>query len=351
MPSLSLRMGRFAGVGTLATLVHVSAAFLANQSGAAGPMAANGVGFVCAVAVTYLGNYYWTFPGGGSHMHSLQRFSVMAGVTLLWTSSVVHVVGNVLGWPFIAALLIILATAPPANFVLSQLWVFRQDRTSVRWSEFELPALLALLAGAAWFYAGTMLNHDTSWYLIATSRWLDGAELYRDIVEINPPLAFYLTAPAVLLARATGLVPHHAYVLQVIALTLPSLLWLRSLLRRAPLDETHRRIMLAAGVAALCLAPIVEFGQRDHLMMIFVLPYIALMAFTPPSSRAERCLIGAFALLGLALKPHFFALPLFMGLLMIQRRRTVLAPLTPEHLVIGVGAVLYAAAVWAFHPA
>jgi putative flippase GtrA len=142
MPDLSLRLGRFAGVGTVATLVHVSAAFAANQSGAVGPMIANSIGFACAVAVTYLGNYYWTFPGTGGHGRSVQRFSVMAGLTLLWTSSVVYVASGLLHWPFIVALAVILITAPPANFALSQLWVFRPGRSDVQWSDFELPVLV-----------------------------------------------------------------------------------------------------------------------------------------------------------------------------------------------------------------
>lgn len=125
MPSVSLQLSRFAGVGTTATLVHVSAAFLASQSGAAGPMIANTIGFACAIAVTYLGNFYWSFPGAGSHFHALQRFSIMAGLTLLWTSSVVYIAGSVLDLPFIAALAIILVSAPPANFVVSRVWVFR----------------------------------------------------------------------------------------------------------------------------------------------------------------------------------------------------------------------------------
>jgi putative flippase GtrA len=352
MSLLSLQVGRFAGVGTIATLVHVSAAFLAHQSGAAGPMIANTVGFACAVAVTYLGNFYWTFPGAGSHIRSLQRFSMMAGLTLIWTSSVVYIAGVLLDWPFIVALAIILATAPPINFVLSRLWVFQRGRASLQWSDLEIPAMAVLFLAAAWFYAGTMLNHDTSWYLIATSRWLDGAELYRDIVEINPPLAFYLTAPAVLLSRATGLAAHHAFVLQVIALSLASLLWFRALLQRSPIvTEPRRQLLLIAAFAALCLTPVGEFGQRDHLMVIFALPYIGLMAFTPASGRVERCIIGAFALPGLALKPYFLVLPLILGLLMILRQRRVLAPFTAEHLVIGSGSVLYALSIWIFYPA
>ena len=54
---------------------------------------------------------------------------------------------------------------------------------------------------------GHHLNHDTSWYFVATEAWLDGAPLYSEIMEINPPLAFYLTAPFVWLSRAMGSTP------------------------------------------------------------------------------------------------------------------------------------------------
>ena len=45
------------------------------------------------------------------------------------------------------------------------------------------------------------MHHDVAWYLYATGRLLDGATLYRDIIDLNPPLIFYLTTPAVWIAR------------------------------------------------------------------------------------------------------------------------------------------------------
>ncbi len=47
------------------------------------------------------------------------------------------------------------------------------------------------------------LNHDAAWYLYGAGRVVQGAKLYRDIVDINPPLIFYFGCPAVLLARST----------------------------------------------------------------------------------------------------------------------------------------------------
>ncbi|MCA9170349.1 MAG: hypothetical protein KDB23_21875, partial [Planctomycetales bacterium] len=63
-----------------------------------------------------------------------------------------------------------------------------------RWSgSLDLLLLMGALVAAAIFYPMATLNHDSSWYLIATRMWLDGAQLYQDVMETNPPLAFYLT--------------------------------------------------------------------------------------------------------------------------------------------------------------
>src|SRR5215470_6254894 len=61
--------------------------------------------------------------------------------------------------------------------------------------------MAALWATALAFYLTTHLHPDVSWYLVATDRILDGARPYRDIIEVNPPLAFYLTTPPVFAAR------------------------------------------------------------------------------------------------------------------------------------------------------
>ena len=45
---------------------------------------------------------------------------------------------------------------------------------------------------------------DLAFYLYAARRMLGGAVLYRDVVEINPPLIIWLNIPAVLIAELGG---------------------------------------------------------------------------------------------------------------------------------------------------
>ncbi len=71
----------------------------------------------------------------------------------------------------------------------------------------EILALALTVVAAALFFPWFALNHDTSWYLLSTNNWLDGASLYRDIMEISPPLVFYHTVPSVLVSRCLGISP------------------------------------------------------------------------------------------------------------------------------------------------
>jgi len=67
------------------------------------------------------------------------------------------------------------------------------------------PGLWLLLAALCLAAVGpAYVNHDAAWYLYMVDRWRDGASLYREVVDTNPPLIIWLTAPAVL-AHAAGI--------------------------------------------------------------------------------------------------------------------------------------------------
>src|SRR6187397_2430917 len=118
-------------------------------------------------------------------------------------------------------------------------------------------ALLTLGLVGAWFsYAGTPLHHDPSFTLVATGRWLDGAKLYQDIMEINPPLIFYLTAPSVLVARIAGTPDATVFVLFMLGLIAIALGWSWSLVSRIPdLPPASPYVALAAFFVGLVVAP------------------------------------------------------------------------------------------------
>ncbi|MGH6946753.1 MAG: hypothetical protein ACREDZ_05450 [Kiloniellales bacterium] len=189
------------------------------------------------------------------------------------------------------------------------------------------------------------INHDSAWYLIATARWLDGAELYRDIIEINPPLAFFLTAPPAALAKSLDLLPATAFVLYVFLLIALSLLLIwRILCHLSRSDGLTRQSLLAAALCALTLLPGGDFGQREHLMVIFALPYVALLAARVRGGQPSPSLslfIGFWAALGFGLKPHFLLVPAALEIYQFLRTRNCCLVLRPETITLAGSLIAY----------
>lgn len=180
----------------------------------------------------------------------------------------------------------------------------------------RLPAqgivVLVVTLLSAWFYSSFDLSHDASWYLVATQKFAAGSELYSDLIEINPPLAFYLTVPAIWLAQFTTLSTTTAFFLYCSALGGISALWCASLITRANFEERRRLILFGSVLLIFFVLMIAEFGQREHLMAMLASPYLlslVLMSRLQEIPRGEHIMLGLMAFLGLALKPYFLAIP------------------------------------------
>ena len=214
--------------------------------------------------------------------------------------------------------------------------------------------VIALGGLAALIYPHFSLNHDASWYLVATAMFLDGGELYVDVIEINPPLAFYLTVPPVAAARALGTDPTTTFYLYTIMLALAACAWSFRLLQGADLTSHERAWLLAAVAVALLALPAAEFGQREHLMLIFAMPFLLGLILRPALSRMPRmqqvvlALVGA---LGLLLKPYFLLIPASIGLMRIIQDRNLRAVTDPGMLALAGAGLSYILFVVLVHPA
>jgi hypothetical protein len=195
---------------------------------------------------------------------------------------------------------------------------------------------------------------DIGFLLDAASRLVDGATLYVDVVEINPPLIIVLNVPAVILGRLLGVSNILIYRLGV-TLVLGSALFLswRALGRAISQDAPELRDrLLVLMVAALFPLSGQDFGEREHLLLALVLPYLLSAAGRLEGrdpTRAEGLLLGGLTGVALALKPQF--LPLWFAiewyLWRHAPRRTALRPESVA--IVGVLAV-YGVAVIALTP-
>jgi hypothetical protein len=151
---------------------------------------------------------------------------------------------------------------------------------------------------------------DMGLYLYTAGRVLDGAQLYRDLVEINPPLIVVLNLPVVAFARATQLPEFLVYRLATAAVLATLLVYSSRLVLRYvfPDDPGRARYVALLFCFALFALARIDYGQREHFVLALLLPYVWLVAAERHGRRPaslEAGGIGLLAAVAVGLKPHF----------------------------------------------
>lgn len=204
------------------------------------------------------------------------------------------------------------------------------------------------MAGGVIVYAQAMPNNDVLWILTATSKWLDGARLYRDVVEVNPPQIFYLNGPPVLFSKLAGIPAYTAFVGYVFLLIGMSVAMTAGLARRLEPEGAGRRVLTLAVLVVLVAFPSTDFGQREHLMLVFCLPYLLLAALRAEGAEVDARLAGLcglFAGLGFCLKPFFLLVPLSLELYLAAQLRARWSLRRPETATLALVGLAYAASI------
>lgn len=205
----------------------------------------------------------------------------------------------------------------------------------------------ALLVATIVLMRDIPLGHDAVWQMWIARQLAHGARLYSDVLEVNPPLWFWMAVPLHHVAEAIGSSPRNVLKAAIFGSLCLSLALIALLRPGAPRVRVgmYLGLVLAASVVALP-----DFGQREHYTLLATAPWVAMIA-----ARAEQksvpaglaALIGIFAASGLALKIHFTIVPLALEIwLAIALRRVWIW--RPELVVLSICAAAYAAAVALF---
>ncbi|MEX2137650.1 MAG: hypothetical protein WD894_00185 [Pirellulales bacterium] len=167
--------------------------------------------------------------------------------------------------------------------------------------------LLASIACFGLFQAiSVRTNADVAWYLYTGDRILDGARLGSDIVEVNAPLIILLSMGVEALARliacsAIALLPWLVTALSCVSLAVCARI-------SRPWPAAVRQPFLTALAFVLFIDIGGMVGQREHLLVILVMPYVCSLvrlADREPIAAPHAIAIGIMAAIGFALKPFF----------------------------------------------
>ena len=117
------QLASFGTIGIVATLLHVTAAYLLRSGFGADPYFANLIGFLLAFGISFAGNARLTFSYRGAISAAFVRFLALSSVSLVMTTLwMAWVVRN--GLPMSLYVLVVILTVPPVTYLLSRFWVF-----------------------------------------------------------------------------------------------------------------------------------------------------------------------------------------------------------------------------------
>jgi hypothetical protein len=177
------------------------------------------------------------------------------------------------------------------------------------------------------------IGHDQIWQVWVGRQLLHGAWLYRDIIEVNPPLWFWIGVPLAAIGEIFGLQSR----------TVVVVFFAGSIALSLFLSPARYRPAL---IIAFVLIPLLDFGQREHFTLIATAPYVLLIAGRACGEEVRHPLaVGLFAAFGFALKPFFVIVPLILEAVIWRDRR-----IRPETVSLALCALAYTIAVPLFAP-
>ena len=212
--------------------------------------------------------------------------------------------------------------------------------------------LCAVALASAFLLRDIPITHDVVGQFWIARQIINGAVLYRDIWEINPPLWFWSAMPLQHVAAWLHLPPLRLLVFAVIGMGTASALLL-GYLGGFTLSIARLAIMLLS-FWLIVIAPLYDFGQREHLALICVIPYAALIARRSVGASVPvglALLVGLAAAYGFALKHYFIAVPVMLEGWLILRNRPEWRAVRPETMALAAVALTYGVAVIALAPA
>jgi hypothetical protein len=190
------------------------------------------------------------------------------------------------------------------------------------------------------------VDSDVAWQLWIAHRIHAGANLYTDIIEVNPPLWFWMALPIDRFATLAHLRAEAVLIVTLGGAVALSLAATNHLLEHIP--ARSRTMLLGYGALALTTMPWMHVGQREQIVLIGTLPYAALLAARRegrPVQPTLAFLIGIGVGLGLALKHYFLVVPVILELWLLAACWRAWRPIRAETVGIIIVGLAYAGAV------
>ncbi len=214
---------------------------------------------------------------------------------------------------------------------------------------------LILLSVFAYFIQAHLYLHKDVAIIIHTAATMLAGETYtKDIFEPNPPMIFYLSMPAIILAKTLSISIPSAIRIYFIIFAFFSLNLSYFLIKKIVEKNTLLLYLLSYVTAyVLLFLPAQQFAQREHFLLTLILPYLFAAALRLENQHLNPVLaviIGIMAGIGFSIKPHFFPALALVEIYFIYHKRHFFGWIRVETLCIASVFSTYIAAIFLFYP-
>ncbi len=208
--------------------------------------------------------------------------------------------------------------------------------------------LLVTVLYAGFVLFPSYLNHDVSWIVYGAREMIKGGKFGVDVIDVNPPLTWWLSMPPVLVAELLNISPAVSFRLYVFLLIGIAI----ALLKRTNRQLETRQLAVAGMI--LIVMPGYDFGQREHLMAILVTPYLGNLINrdkNTPVPVPTRVIVGLMAGIGICIKPYFLLVPICVEIYRMAKTRNIFEIFRIETITMGLVGIVYVATAWFLAPA
>lgn len=171
-----------------------------------------------------------------------------------------------------------------------------------------------------------IMHADNAFLLHATKLLLLKKNYLNGFVDPNPPLIFVLYLPVFAIKKLLNVTLVNAFNTYITSLSFFSILLCYKVLTVIFDNTKIQNFLLFIILSVVLFLPFGSYGQREHLLLLFTLPYILTIIAHMENksiSMSLAILAGVIAGLGFSLKPYFFVLLMGAELVLLIQKRSM----------------------------
>lgn len=183
---------------------------------------------------------------------------------------------------------------------------------------------------------------DASFLLHGAEKMINGHKMTEEYYDTNPPMSFLIYTPGVML-KALGLPQYQIITIYTIGLLLIATALLSALLEQSKITKDLKYKIVLGFLMATTIPFIIEFGQKDHLIAIGLVPIICAQHIITTHRKTNTTILLTLILFipFILIKPHYGLIPLSIIIHRAYTQKRISTLWDIDTVIMGLGTLVY----------